>query len=217
MPLTLKSGYLSRGIGLFLWQPVLLILISITSAVAIFEYFPRLPLLWLLPLVLPGFFLGHANRLQSDEQELTAAPVARGLCDKTTLIRFLLDAMSVAGRYNRSLSLVLLEIQACEHPSRSKHQYLEAVADQLEMVLRLPDRMGYFGRNTLVLLLPETSAVAAAQVATRCQKLYIQSDGQHKTTTISKTVVVSYRFGDDLQSLLDRLQSSLTGSTVTAV
>jgi len=162
-----------------------------------------------------GMLFGRTQQSKPLKREITA-PVVGCLCDQTTLIRFLLDAMSVAGRYNRSLSLVLLEINDRDKLSRNRHQHLEAVADQLATILRLPDRIGCFEHNALMLLLPETGENAAAQVASRCRDLCTPSKQQQGIAIISKTVVASYRFGDDLQSLLDRLQSSLSSSAVSA-
>jgi len=210
-----KSGYLHRSIGFLPDWPLSLTLAGAVVALALYQWLPQQPVLWMLPLLPLGYIWGRMETSQAGKPEATSFSTSIGFCDQKALIRCLLDAMSVAVRYDRNLSLISLEMQPCSTTSQQElQQELEAVADQLTTMLRLPDRIGWFGQGTLVLLLPETNAAAAAKVASRFEELRIRNKHQLEIASVSKTVVISYRFGDDLQSLLERLQTTLSGNRV---
>jgi len=211
-----RPNYLGQDAVYIPGLSLLLIVVCVSTAAAVFVFLPQQSPIWLLPLLPLVIVYTRGHRSEPDKQELTVISTG-GLNDKTTLIRFLLDAMSVAGRYNRSLSLVLLEVQISKSLTEPGQQHMEVLVDQLQTILRLPDRIGCFGGDSLLLLLPETNANAAAQVANRCQDLSVCNDAQNEVAKVSKTVVASYHFGDDLQSLLDRLNYDLSGNAAASV
>jgi len=82
-------------------------------------------------------------------------------------------------------------------------------ADRVRALLRVPDRLGRFGGEEFVVLLPETSLDKARVVAERIRRDIEQADGDLPRRTVSIGVTVSFPDDPDLDGLLARADAAL--------
>jgi len=147
----------------------------------------------------------HAGRraLSLEEQGLTSK---------------LLELIALGDRYGNVFSVALISI---DHLGAIRERAGEEASDRLlnevlaalTHTLRMPDRVGEFNRGTYLVVLPETKLPGAVQIAERLRVavsgLETPASPRMRLQTTASIGVTSFRRGDDLQSLLDRVQRTL--------
>ena len=149
---------------------------------------------------------------QADMDPLTHVLNQRGLTIK------LLELMALGERYGNTLAVAVIGI---DHLNEVEEQYSQAVTDQALVViadelgdtLRMPDRLGRWGDDQFIALLPETPIEGARHIGERLREAVSRAQFQGKrgvalTLTASIGVTI-FRLGDDLQSLLARANRAM--------
>lgn len=136
-----------------------------------------------------------------------------GVSNRRAADRMLRNRLAEAERYNRKLSVILLDV---DHFKTINDQQGHACGDavlrglvrRLEDCLRESDCLARWGGEEFLIIMPETEAGAAAEVAGRCQAALsaLPIEGQ----TISATFgVAGYRSGDSIEALVGRADRAL--------
>lgn len=152
----------------------------------------------------------RANRLALTDP-LTEALNRRGI--KASL----LEAMAQAERYRRPLSIAMVDLDGFKrvndlygHPSGDG--VLRRAAHVVRQQLRAPDRLGRFGGDEFLIVLPETgieSALAMGQriaAALRDSAFEVKGDAVVLSASVGQ---VEFRYGEGMVALLERVDSSL--------
>lgn len=130
----------------------------------------------------------------------------------------LLELIALGDRYGNLFSVALISIDHLEEirersGDEATARLLDSVFSALTHTLRMPDRLGEFDQGTYLVVLPETKLPGAVQIAERLRVavsgLDIPASPRMQIHTTASIGVTSFRRGDDLQSLLDRVQRTL--------
>lgn len=130
----------------------------------------------------------------------------------------LLELIALGDRYGNVFSVALISIDHLQDireraGEASTVRLLSEVFSALTHTLRMPDRVGEFDEGTYLVVLPETKLPGAVQIAERLRVavsgLDVPASPQVQVHTTASIGVTSFRRGDDLQSLLDRVQRTL--------
>lgn len=130
----------------------------------------------------------------------------------------LLELIALGDRYGNVFSVALISIDHLEEireraGEAATARLLSEVLTALTHTLRMPDRVGEFDRGTYLVVLPETKLPGAVQIAERLRVavsgLDVPASPRVQVHTTASIGVTSFRRGDDLQSLLDRVQRTL--------
>ena len=149
---------------------------------------------------------------QADMDPLTHVLNQRGLTIK------LLELMALGERYGNTLAVAVIGI---DYLKEVEEQYSESVtdnalvviADELGDTLRMPDRLGRWGDDQFIALLPETPIEGARHIGERLREAVSRAQFQGKrgvALTLTASIgVTMFRLGDDLQSLLARANRAM--------
>lgn len=139
-----------------------------------------------------------------------------GLLNRREIMRLLQQEMARAKRYNEPFSLLLIDIDFFKKINDSLghltgDKVLSETAATLQQALRSSDRIGRFGGEEFVVLLPVTADDAALDLAERLRKevagcCNAELAGQTLTVSIG---VASLAANDDVSSLLNRADMAL--------
>jgi diguanylate cyclase (GGDEF)-like protein len=141
-------------------------------------------------------------------QELAVRDELTGLYNHKEMQRLLAEEVGRGRRYRRPLSLLRLEIDgfresvAVQHGERAADAVLRAIAELLRTNLRPIDRPARFTNDELAVVLPDTYATDAVQVAERLRSL---------VATLSTPVITSGRDGQNKKTLKVTLSVGVAG------
>lgn len=129
-------------------------------------------------LVLEGIILEITDRkfLEQELSELAAHDTLTGLYNRREMNRLLSEEISRAGRYDRHLALLWIDI---DHFKLVNDQYghpagdavLTAVCERLSQGIRSVDAFGRYGGEEFMILLPEMDGAEAREAAERLRQL----------------------------------------------
>ncbi|MFQ5927661.1 MAG: GGDEF domain-containing protein, partial [Terriglobia bacterium] len=128
-----------------------------------------------------------------------------------------LEAMAHAERYGHPLSVAMVDVDHFKEVNdtyghKAGDRVLESVAAILVETLRLPDKVGRYGGEEFLLVLPETGLDQTTKIAERIRARVSESEfdiGDKKiklTISIGATLFVK---GEDLAQLLSRVDRAL--------
>jgi len=125
----------------------------------------------------------------------------------------ILELMALADRYGRNLSIGMIKIDGIDRLEESDAEdVMINTAGLMTESLRMPDRIGRFKDNVFMALLPESDISGAAVVADRLRE-NLEKGMTNTTDKISVWIgVTEFHRGEDLQSLLDRVESAVVQS-----
>lgn len=140
-----------------------------------------------------------------------------GLLNRQGIVASLLEAMAHAERYGNPLSVALMAIdeltgvqQAAGRKTADKR--VQSVANLFGEALRLPDRVGRYGEDEFLVVLPQAALKDAAKIAERIRanaaEMQPSAAGKKLAATVS-IGVVRFRKGEDLERLLTRVNEVL--------
>lgn len=132
----------------------------------------------------------------------------------------IMDAMALGERYGNPLSVAKLDLDSLsgineKYGKDIGDRILAGVAAVLADALRMPDKIGRFGDDEFILVMPQTRIDDAFMIADRLRKLVEQQefDVDGATDKITTSVgVTEYMPGDDLESLISRVQQGVDKS-----
>jgi diguanylate cyclase (GGDEF)-like protein len=155
------------------------------------------------------------NRVPAPDARAGDSLEAQGITAK------LLELIALGDRYGNAFSIALISVDHLgdvngRYGSGAADRLLERIASVLAHTLRMPDRLGVFERGIYLVVLPETNLPGAVQIAERLRaavaELDISVSPRVKVHTTASVGVTSFRRGDDLRGLLDRVERTLRGA-----
>ncbi|MCF6780267.1 MULTISPECIES: sensor domain-containing diguanylate cyclase [Pseudomonadaceae] len=171
-----------------------------------------------------GFMFDISQRKQAEQQlaqlqqqleELSYVDGLTSVANRRMFDNRLQVEWNNAQRTAQPLSLILLDIDFFkEYNDHYGHirgdDCLKSVAQALSgAALRPRDLMARYGGEEFVLLLPETDAKAAAQVAERCRQLINEQNIEHARSQVSPLLTLSLGVGTLIPGPLDQPQAFL--------
>ncbi|WP_234302878.1 sensor domain-containing diguanylate cyclase [Pseudomonas phenolilytica] len=173
---------------------------------------------------LVGFMFDISERKQTEQQllqlqkqleELSYQDGLTGVANRRMFDNRLQMEWSNAQRNRLPLSLILLDIdyfkQYNDHYGHVRgDDCLKSVGQALSgAAVRPRDLLARYGGEEFVLLLPETDAQAAAQVAERCRQLIRGQNIQHAHSQVAPLLTISLGVGTLIPGPLDQPQAFL--------
>lgn len=173
---------------------------------------------------LVGFMFDISERKQTEQQllqlqkqleELSYQDGLTGVANRRMFDSRLQMEWSNAQRNRLPLSLILLDIdyfkQYNDHYGHVRgDDCLKSVGQALSgAAVRPRDLLARYGGEEFVLLLPETDAQAAAQVAERCRQLIRGQNIQHAHSQVAPLLTISLGVGTLIPGPLDQTQAFL--------
>ncbi len=154
----------------------------------------------------------HALRILADTDSLT------GLLNRRAFLPYAEDALSYYKRYQRPFSILMFDI---DHFKRINDTFghaagddvIQAVGDLISQEIRNTDKFARFGGEEFVLLLRETDAGIAADLADRLREkvadLRVPTGGRDITLTVSVGCAVADETGRDVEDFIQRADEAL--------
>jgi len=144
--------------------------------------------------------------------ETSAATAGRhdaltGLPNRRALIELLEAQIARSRRYHNPLAVIRLELQDLEVRPERREAMLVAVAHLLNDKLRWSDIRGYWNEASFLMVLPETSGSAAAQLAEKLiEQLATTRDALGEVLAVHAcAAVTAWTKGDDLPRMMARV------------
>ncbi len=136
-----------------------------------------------------------------------------GLLNRQGITASLLEAMAHAERYGNPLSVALVAIDVQQTAGRKvADKLVQSVANLFGEALRLPDRVGRYGEDEFLAVLPQAALKDAAKIAERIRASAAETQFSIAGKKLSAAVsigVVRFRKGEDLERLLTRASEVL--------
>lgn len=132
----------------------------------------------------------------------------------------IMDAMALGERYGNPLSIAKLDLDQFssinkKYGNEAGDRILAGVAAIVTEALRMPDKVGRYTDDEFILVMPQTEIDDAYKIADRIHNLIAEqsfdTDGNSASITTS-VGVTEYKQGDDLESLLSRVQKGVDDS-----
>ena len=122
----------------------------------------------------------------------------------------ILELMALADRYGHKLSIGMIKVDGLDTLERSAaDDAMINMAGLMTESLKLPDRIGRFRDDVFMVLLPESDLEGAAIVAYRLRENLEQNKTEAYAEKVSVWIgMTEFHRGEDLQSLLDRVESA---------
>ncbi len=205
---------LLSGLGYATGGPDLMVLNSVILAILTAP-----PIYWL---VLTPLRREYEKRLAAESTAenlgklVVTDPLTR-IMNRRGITVALLDAMAQSGRYNAPLCVAMADIDHFKpvndtygHPAGDR--VLTEIAGILSDTLRMPDKVGRYGGEEFLVILPHTTLVGGRKIAERLRaavnRWRFETDGKKLKLTISLGVTQA-RKGEDLEQLLARVDQAL--------
>ena len=130
--------------------------------------------------------------------------------NETGLTISILELMALADRYGHKLSIGMIKVDGLDDLEKAAaDDAMINMAGLMTESLRLPDRIGRFRDNVFMVLLPESNIEGAAIIAGRLRERMQQSETADTADQVSVWVgMTEFHRGEDLQSLLDRVETA---------
>jgi diguanylate cyclase (GGDEF)-like protein len=177
------------------------------------------PIYWLVSVPIKR---EYAKRLHAEERASELGQLA--ITDSLTRTRnrrgitiAVLEAMAHAERYGHPLSVAMLDIDHFKdvndsYGHKAGDRVLEGVAAILVEALRMPDKVGRYGGEEFLLVLPETGLKETGKIAERIRAAVSEAEFDIGDKKIKLTISVGatlFEKGEDLEQLLSRADRAL--------
>lgn len=159
----------------------------------------------------------EAERVAQDMTRLAITDTLTRLMNRRGITVSLIDAMAQAERYDHPLAIAMADIDHFKmvndtHGHEAGDKVLVEVASLLSEALRMPDKVGRYGGEEFLVVLPHTTLTQAKKIAERMRvavgEWAFKYGGKSSTVTIS-IGLTQYRKGEDLEQLLSRVDQAL--------
>ncbi len=128
-----------------------------------------------------------------------------------------LEAMAQAERYNTPLSVAMVDVDGFgrvndRHGEATGDKVLVEFAAVLADTIRMPDKVGRYGGEEFMIVLPHTGLTQARKIADRIRQTIANAKLHANGTTLSLTVSIGltqYTKGKDLEHLLSRANAAV--------
>lgn len=167
-----------------------------------------------MPLMVIGFILLVTDRLRTQFEYLATYDALTGALMRRALIEMAELELARCRRHGRSMALLVMDLDHFKsindtHGHQTGDRVLVNFVTRVAALLRRPDRLGRFGGEEFVLLLPETTLDEAAAVAERIRhEMEAAPDGQ-PGCTVSIGVTANQADDSRIDTLLARADQAL--------
>lgn len=161
----------------------------------------------------------ESMRAKNRMRELAATDGLTGLYNHRRTCELLRDEMRRAERYNRPLSVLMLDVDSFKsfndtHGHQSGDQLLKSIAQILRAGVRTVDRVGRYGGEEFIIVMPETHKDDAFMLAERIrsvveQQAFVVIDGEEIHRTVSVGVASYPEDGLNPQQVIERADQAL--------
>jgi diguanylate cyclase (GGDEF)-like protein len=129
----------------------------------------------------------------------------------------LLDAMAQSERYNTPLCVALADLDRFKpvndtYGHKAGDQVLTEIAGILSDALRMPDKVGRYGGEEFLILLPHTTLVGGRKIAERLRAAVDRWEFKVDSKKVRLTISIGltqFRKGEDLEQMLARVDKAL--------
>ncbi len=178
------------------------------------------PIYWLVLIPLRREYekrLAAENRAENFGRLAITDPLTR-MMNRRGITVALLDAMAQSERYNTPLCVAMADLDHFKpindtHGHKAGDQILTELAGILSDALRMPDKVGRYGGEEFLIILPHTTLVGGRKIAERLRAgVHRWEFASDKDTKLRLTVSVGltqFRKGEDLEQLLARADKAL--------
>jgi len=163
----------------------------------------------------------RSKALQEDlERQVNIEPLT-GLLNRRMILQTLKESMKRARRYEERLCVLFLDIDNFKqindlYGHNAGDSTLQKVAVQLQKKLRDTDTVGRYGGDEFLIILPHTDLANAQFPAERIRKAVEalrMKNAKGNTYRLTVSVgIVEYKPGDDVTSIIDRVDNMLYGA-----
>lgn len=177
------------------------------------------PIYWL---VLSPIHKEYEKRLkaESEAEEMSRMAITDPLTrimNRRGITVGLLDAMAQAERYRTPLTVAMADIDHFKevndtHGHEAGDRVLKDVAAILSDALRMPDKVGRYGGEEFLMILPHTSLTQARKIADRIRASVSKWDFDLGSKKIRLTIsigVCQFKSGEDLEQFLSHADKAL--------
>jgi diguanylate cyclase (GGDEF)-like protein len=177
------------------------------------------PIYWL---VLNPIHREYERRLtaEGEAQEMSRLAITDALTqimNRRGITVGLLDAMAQAERYNTPLTIAMIDIDHFKQVNDSYgheagDKVLKDIAAILSEALRMPDKVGRYGGEEFLIMLPHTTLVQGRKIADRIRASVSKWEFNIGTKKIKLTIsigVIQYKAGEDLERFLSQADKAL--------
>ncbi|MFP5349556.1 MAG: GGDEF domain-containing protein [Gammaproteobacteria bacterium] len=159
----------------------------------------------------------EAERVAQDMTRLAITDPLTRLMNRRGITVSLIDAMAQAERYDHPLSIAMADIDHFKsvndsHGHDAGDKVLVDVAALLSEALRMPDKVGRYGGEEFLVVLPHTALAQAKKIAERMRAAvegWTFEHGVNKNHVTISIGLTQYRKGEDLEQLLSRVDQAL--------
>jgi len=177
------------------------------------------PIYWLVLSPIRNQFIKRLRGEGEDEDLNHAAitdPLTR-IMNRRGITVGLLDAMAHAERYRTPLTVAMADIDLLKEINASYGRgggdsVLKDVAGVLADALRMPDKVGRYGGEEFLIVLPHTSLVHGKKIVERIRNSVSKWDFEVGSKKIRLTIsigVAQYKVGEDLEQLMSHASKAL--------
>lgn len=200
-------GYIKHSIGLMLVDAgVLSVLIA-----------P--PIYWLVaaPIRREYDMRQYAERRAAELGEQAITDSLTGTRNRRGITISALEAMAHAERYGHPLSVAMADVDHFKevndtHGHKAGDRVLQGVAAILTEALRLPDKVGRYGGEEFLLVLPETALEETSKITERVRQQVSEAEfdiGDRKVKLTISIGAALFEKGEDLEQLVSRADRAL--------
>lgn len=159
----------------------------------------------------------EAERVAQDMSRLAITDTLTRLMNRRGITVSLLDAMAQAERYGHPLAVAMADIDRFKeindtHGHDAGDKALTEVASLLSDALRMPDKVGRYGGEEFLVVLPHTSLAQGRKIAERMRSAVNNWEFDLDDKPVKLTIslgLTQFRKGEDLEQLLSRADQAL--------
>lgn len=177
------------------------------------------PIYWLVLRPIRHEYIKRLRGAGDDEDlsRLTITDALTHIMNRRGITVGLLDAMAQAERYRTPLTVAMADIDLLKEINASYGRgtgdsVLKDVAGILADALRMPDKVGRYGGEEFLIVLPHTSLVQGKKIVERIRASVSKWDFNAGSKKIRLTIsigVTSFKSGEDLEQLMSHADKAL--------
>jgi diguanylate cyclase (GGDEF)-like protein/putative nucleotidyltransferase with HDIG domain len=209
--ITLARGHSLREAGVFSFESLSTDFILATLGLAVAAFWHLNP--WLIPVALAPLLLIHRSLAIPKLQAEARIDAKTGLYNARHFATMVHEELGRAQRFERPMSLIMADLDLLRDINNTYGHLagdavLRGIADVFRQQLRHYDVPARFGGEEFSILLPETPAVEAYEIADRIRRAVaarrfdVETSSEPIRATISMGVASFPRDGDDMNELV---------------
>ena len=177
------------------------------------------PIYWLVaaPIKREYHMRQYAERRAAELGEQAITDSLTGTRNRRGITISALEAMAHAERYGHPLSVAMIDVDHFKevndtHGHKAGDRVLQGVAAVLTEALRLPDKVGRYGGEEFLLVMPETGLEETSKLTERIRQQVSEAEfdiGDRKVKLTISIGAALFEKGEDLEQLVSRADRAL--------